>query len=585
MSYTIVPRNATHQFMAFQTISDFPTTTTIEASGANFITNGISRGDSADILAGTNAGVYIVLDVLDEDTLEVYPALTAGAGSGLVRIMANDHRLLITDEATVTAALIAAAMPDERLFGMRGRALAAVGGAWVEIFGFLFRDLHFNHTSANTTNWNTLNEIWFLDWQRASATANVDYMWNATTPGSDFAGSKTILTMGNSGSGIHTNNGSVFLNGGVKYSEASNLTTRVYGSAFLGGGATSELLELSDGDDVGEVRQSMANGNMFLGAGQGAGLSSVDGFVFSGSGFGMSIINPVDSLVRCDLVDTLSVTLTDEHQVWEDVRRNSTGGLLIMSGDGPLTFRNSDPTIDLFGIVSGAEPVVRDYTFNPRFVDVNYNDDPQPIQNLVVSIFRELDNRVFGFDNAAFGGTMTLRINGVDVSFGYSISAFITAGNAVVAINAEPGLPTITATRVDPGEAFGPTVVGVHLSDSAGGYPTVEVVSDPESLFVDQPALASPSDVLDDPHLPIEIAGSPFTTDVNGRINTAGVNLASEVHLVTNTAGSIVQNARYRLRVEGPHYSVFDRVFTLRARFDADIPIAWACMGTVGGPE
>jgi len=80
-------------------------------------------------------------------------------------------------------------------------------------------------------------------------------------------------------------------------------------------------------------------------------------------------------------------------------------------------------------------------------------------------------------------------------------------------------------------------------------------------------------EVDDVSHAETEITGSPFTTDVNGRISGVevdrdGINLRRS--LVTGTS---TQTFSHRVVIEGGNYRAVNELITLSSRFEADFPV------------
>jgi len=546
------------------------------------------RGDALDLLGSTsNDGDYIVLDVVNANTVEVFPAPTLEAAAGNVALREQNHRLEIIDEPVVSADTIAAAMAllDSRLFERKFAVAAQTPGREFSINGFLFREFFFDNTGPTTIDFLTENEVWFLDWDGAQRSGpTFASHWSMIAAGGATAGALININLG-SLSDINdprsVRNGAVFLNGFLNFAGSSEVATSVYGS-YLHMGLTTPLYTILDGPGVGAISGSIVNAGMIAPV-SGSSLETLQTVIHNSATFGIAPIGAIANAANFLQANAANfgVVFSPTEVILREVELSNAAftptQLLFSSAFQFIDPREDYTALELFQLNGAAG--AKSYTFNPRFTDINFSVGPSPLVGAEVTIERLADGHYISVTNPTVAGTYTVTINGEDhVVIFAGGSPAVLRNQLVVSINA--GTQPITATNgSNNGQIGGPGSARslIISSDVADTLMTISVTQPAATLALDPAALNAGSTLSQD-YRELPIPGSPFIVDGNGRINTAGVELAAFVGY-ENGVGTRFINLQYRIIVEGNGFRRVLDGFKPTAPFLADYPVEDKSMG------
>ena len=580
MSYTIAPVQIAPTFLSSQTITALgvaPDTVTANTVGTN-----ATRGDAAHIQSSTgNDGVYIVLDVISANVIEVYPALPSGVVDGTVRLRGQNHRLDIDDEDPVTAAIIETAMPDSRLFGLRhqiGAHLAA--GQTFAMYGHLFRQIYFTHTLDIHCQVTIQREVWFLDWDgtiRGGGTTITEVRIRniASQPGS------TELLIGaqtDSGDPRSVDLGSILLNHRISGNTSpvnNNMNVRLLGSFIFTSVNDQGSNILSSNSRDGQCSGSIIDGRLFF-----PGIEQVNDVINYTPGQGIAVSSTgVANMARVLQANHgeggayffASVEIVLEGSAWSDACTNP----LIANITSPITLKNPQedyaPVIWANDLDESASQ--KTYTFNPRFVDLSKISGPVPLEDLTVTITRRADGHYVNvIDND--DGTYTVTINGEDHTFAASgdTNEDIRDG-LIIAINA--GSQPVTATNGS--QQVGPFTLLV-LADVIDELMVISIDSPSADMLLDNaPAGGTKAAEFDEDYRSIGVAGSPFLTDANGRINTDGIDL---IRYISYQEAEFI-HCQFEITIEGAGRRLTMIKYVPTSIFAADMAIEDGRMGVL----
>lgn len=581
MSFTVVPQGGNNigSAIAITAFSNSPETIAGTALGTNS-----TRGDAILVAGSTsNDDTYIVLDVVDADTVEVYPAVTSEAAAGTAQIKRNDHKLEIVDEGSIGPTDIETAMAsvDSRLF----RKLIRTAGAdnQMDVWMFLFRHFEFHRTATGTTTYVSTNDVYLLDYDGDKRNlAAYSYFEDRGVSGGLGEIILQFGSLGVSSDRRSAKDGCVLLNtvptALVGASDARRICTQVGGSAIFteSGGVAS----FEDGPSTeGYFSNCLAYGGIFAPT-SGRELSEINNIIYRGRNSGLPIVGVPASSSNLLLVDNVSSgilannteeTLVEEMEISEDFTTPVV--LLFSSACKFLNPREDYTSAQLFNAFSAGSGI-KSYTFNPQFIDYSPLTGPSPISGASVTIEKFVDARIVNVANN-HDGTYTITINGEDHT--YEASGNTAASIKVQlasAINA--GSQPVTATVETSPPQFGDAIF--IKSDVDYTIFDIEVSSPSSDLVLDPAATAGGASHATDDTVPGVVTGSPFTTDANGRINSGnGFDMSSFV--VYSFLGTC--NMFYRVFFEKPGYERLDMTLVLEAKAVGVIPVAPARMGGV----
>ena len=586
MSYTFIPlriSGAAGLIFGPLTTTGFATAPNT-VSGLALGTNAV-RGDALDVIGSTsNDRTYAVLDVVDANTVEVWPAIVAEAPLGTVELREQNHFLAIIDEATVNAETIAAAMAplDSRIFERKFTIPAQTAGREFRIYGFLIRRFSFNNTAATTTDFLSEFEVWFLDWdgeRRSSSTISSD--WAITSNSVGAVGALTNIDFGSLADPTDVRSvqrGSVLLGGNLLVFAQGELATSVYGS-FLHSGLSSLLYILADGPGVGGISGSVVNAGL-VAPPVGSTLNFLQTVIQNAPNFGLAPLGEITTaanFLQADSANFGVIFSATEVIVRELELSDAAFTPAQFVFNSALTFvdpREDYTPAELFNNNNAAS--AKAYTFNPRFVDINFVSGPAPTVGAEVSITRVADSHYLGFLSAT-DGTYIVSINAEEYTH---VSSGQTPGqlrNSIRdAINA--GTQPVTAFNGNNSAPFGMIVLAINANAVDTPF-ALQVVSQPaSSLVVDPAPNQSVGAIQSHDYREIPVVGSPFTIDANGRIDTNGVELAAFIGY-EGGVGLRFFNLQYNITVEGEGFRREITGFKPVAPFNADFPVEDKRMG------
>lgn len=593
MPYTFIPSNIAggsgiiNPAVAVTAFGNAPNT----ISGVN-LGVGVVRGDGSDVVGSTsNDGVYVVLDVIDANTIEVFPAVTFEGPLGLVTIREQNNLLVIVDEAVVTATSIAAAMAllDPRIFGRRFAVAAQTAGREFNIYGFLIRNFVFNNTAGFVTDFLTESEVWFLDWDgtvRSGGTIASDW----AIGGSNVAAAGALVNF-HVGSLADVNDprsvqrGSVFLNCQFLNQINSEISPSVYGS-FMHSGQSSFFYAFKDGPAPGV---SQVSGSIFhagiIAPSAGGTMDALQTVIQNAPNFGLAPLGPIANAANFLQADAASfgVIFSAVEVVIREVELSDATftptQLLFSAGAQFIDPREDYTAAELFQL-SGAA-AAKSYTFNPRIVDINFVAGPSPLVGAEVTIERISDGHYVLFTNQT-DGTYTLTINGEDhthVSAGQSTAALRNSFVGILNAGSQP----VTANPGNNSGQLGNTNSIIILNADVADTPfTIEVTQEPTpgDVSIDPAPIGGGAALLSQDYREIPIPGSPFIVDGNGRIDTDGVEIASFIGYETGIGVRFI-NLQYRIIVEGGGLRRVLDGYKPTSPFRADFPVEDKSMGVL----
>ena len=564
MSYTPVPvaiTGAGGLFFTAGTITDFPGGGVIEVAGANFVSNGAVKGDAITVTGSTsNNRDYILLEVVDEDNIVVYPAPNVEAGAGTCTVREQNHRLDIQDEATVSASAIEAALAEPRLFGLIA-SMPQRDGASFDIYSHIFRDFQWWMTSATESDWTISREGWILDWRRTGSSAVLTHGRIRVHPTSDSstALNLTFGALADSGDPRSVTDGCLMAGTGPEVSSLGKIVCNAYGSMFMQSDHFGGGIAFGPGPGVGQVSGCIFDGRTTLGAIAGQPLDYARDLTMYSRGLTIISIPGVT-----DNGDILIGQMTQNIGFVATAAEVTLAGFELSDGvtasPGIVAFLAAvnvqDPREDYTGATlftpnNGA--VRKSYTWNPTFTDFNSVLGPSPIENLTVQVEKVADGHYLNILSQA-NGTYIITINGEaisHVSSGQSVSALRTS--LIAAINGSSQPVTATATNNTQVASFSGIVINADVADTPF---EIEITQDPSAgdLVLDPAVNGTQANQLGEDYREGEVDGSPFTTDSNGQLNGgAGINLTRFVGYETAGIARAI-NLQYKITVTGQHY-------------------------------
>lgn len=594
MAYTVVPQAITGgPGLIFSTAITAKTSAPETISGTNLGTNA-TRGDALQITGNApNNGVYIVLDVLGANQVEVYPAIpSAATAGGTAQIREQNHKLQITNETTVNTGTIVAAIPDARLFSI-AYVLGSSGGLPLNptynIVKHVFRDLNLDRTVAGTTTFTIQRECWFLEWDGTKRTgAGITTDWLITETGGTGNIELLVGNQTDAGDPRSVDAGAVLLGCRIAANPgaANFMQVRVLGS-FLYNSQASAGHQIGDGQGAGQMSGTVVDGRIVVPAFGGT-LETFTDVVNYSRNAGIGVTGPVanaDRILQANQTAASTTFFSSTEVIQEGAAFSDACASPVSASFGSaVTFRNPQEDYAdarLFsGGPSGAAGVAvrKEYSFNPRFVDISRIAGSLPIAGATVTITKQTDAQYVKV-NGTTDGTYTITINGEDHSY---VASGATANNIrdglVTAINA--GGQPVTAHAETTTAHLG-TAVFIH-ADVEDQIFVVEVTA-PAGNLVLNPALNGTciGDLMDDDYRPGPVTGSPFTTDANGRINTSGIRLMRAVCYENTTPEYLVVHCQYEIRVEIKGKRLTINKYIPATPFTADLAIEDARMGVI----
>jgi len=547
---------------------------------------GVVRGDSGELVGSiSNDAAYVVLDVIDANTIEVFPAPTVEAAAGTLTIREQNNFLVIQDEAVVSAASIAAAMAllDSRLFELKFTTPAQTAGREFRIYGFLIRVFFFNNTVAATTDLLSENEVWFLDWDGAQRSSpGIASEWFIAGNNTAVVGAQSNINFGSLADPLDprsVQNGSVLLGGSIANLPNGELSISIYGS-YLHSGASQLFYVVYDGPGEGALAGSIVNAGL-IAPNSGGTLETLQTVIHNSPNFGIAPLGPIASAANFLQADSsnFGIIFSAVEVILREVELSDAAfnpmQFLFNSAAQFIDPREDYTAAELFQLSNSA--AAKSYTFNPRFTDINFVTGPSPLVGAEVSIERVSDGHYMRVLNQT-DGTYTITINGVDhthISVAQSVPALRSSLVAAINAGSEPVSSVPATTLVNLGNnAF---IINADVADTPF---TIVVTTEPApgDLEVDQPPQGGAALVLQQDYREIPIPGSPFTVDGNGRINTNGVEIAAFVGYETGLAMRFI-NLQYRIIVEGNGFRRVLDGFKPTAPFLADFPVEDKAMG------
>jgi hypothetical protein len=364
----------------------------IRAVGAGFLMNGVVPGDVAFIeLSAANTGFFIVEHVPDNDNLDVQTIdeaaqlFTAGGPDGTVTVSHYPLSLLITDEATVTAAAIAAGHP---LSWPSFQSGGLTGGVQKTVYMPRTSLIEVTRTGATDSVWLPEDEVIVMNQRDAFAQHQRPYDASIRRAAGD-AGEDFKLALGRAGSDrFGASHGSAMFGWDFPIDTGGKSGIGLSGSVFH-----------SD--------SQLAIGNMEL---------DLVAAMFMDSAIALDY-GPVTTGIRSDGLAYFSplrqaIIVLGAHDV-ANLLDAGSGGAGVVTGVGSIegllksadapspmwTLLNGTLTVidprenyvlaELFNIPSaGLGTIV--YTFDPRFVErTSAGIDPVPIQGLTVRLWQK----------------------------------------------------------------------------------------------------------------------------------------------------------------------------------------------------
>ena len=549
---------------------------------------GVVRGDIAQLVGSTsNDDNYIVLDVLNANTIEVFPAVTFEGPLGLVTIREQNNLLVIQDEAVVSAATIAAAMAllDPRIFELKFTVPAQAAGREFRIYGFLIRVFLFNNSGATTTEFLSENEVWFLDWDGAQRSSpNIASDWRISANSVAAVGALTNINIGSLADPLDPRSvqrGSIMLGGSSDNLPNSELSISVYGS-YLHSGLNNLFYVINDGPGVGALAGSVVNSQL-LAPGTGGTLETLQTVIHNSPGFGIAPLGPIANAANFLQADSsnFGIIFSTLEVIIRELELSDAAftpmQLLFSSAAQFIDPREDYTAAELMQLNGSAS--AKTYTFNPRFTDINFVTGPSPLVGAEVTIERVSDGHYVLFTNQT-DGTYTLTINGEDhthVSAGQSTTQL---RNSFVGILNAGSQPVTANTGLNSGQLGNTNSIIVLNADVPDTPFVIEVTQEPTpgDVDIDPAPVSGAALVLNQDYREIPIPGSPFTVDGNGRIDTNGVEIAALIGY-ENGVGSNFINLQYRIIVEGNGLRRVLDGFKPTAPFLADFPVEDKSMG------
>jgi len=601
MPYAFVPaRNG----FAYTTdaITGFPGGNVVQAGTATHQTDGAVPGDAIAITGSTsNDGDYIVLDVQNETDLEVYPPLTAEAAAGNVAVYQPAHQLNITDEATISCTSIATAMAalDARIFqrvmSMNANFVANNNNPY-DFYRSLIQNFNIIHTGATRTTWSSTREVLVNAWERAPVTVANNPQRDRSFIGPPAAGDpgEFVLEFGELAVPSDPNswrNASHIFGYGFRNVPSASWAYRVYGG-FIGGSWNTVPAYIGSnisGEEGALVHTNIDGGISLVGDQplriRNSSASSISSwaspFILNNSG-----VVDYDGLVIGDTVsggfaffadiEIPGLTLSDGAN--SPIMTVFAGSVLL---DNPGEDAPLSSFMSLFANAGVGSTGAKQYTFNPRFVDVS----GAPIQNLSVTLEQKTDFQYVEFTTGS-ASTWTITINGTDIPFTPGSASIADARSAAVtAINASSE-PVTASTNLSTSNQMGTDTnfIVVYADTNDDGLEIVATTAGAGGAWEVNPLPASgPASTINSDYRPRELTGSPFTSDANGRINTDGVLALREwnMEVVGSAQNANPINSKLLVTVEGAGYATTRFFFVPEAPFAGDFTIPYDSMGGV----
>lgn len=391
--------NESATLQASVAITNFLAGSVIEAVGANFLTAGVRKGDTAFVLgAGTTlSGLWRVVEVLSATQIRVAgaskgkTAFGASAGAGTVEVKGGSWLMTVTDEAAPTWALArsGATGPDGSV-GADFITQRALGDRLTLFLTHGLRRVTFVHTVNAATVWVSEREVVIAD--RADAVTGEFRYGSGSSPGD-------LVRIGRAGSDRY---GADFASSWIGWrpnvgasspGPADSLGCSIFGSAVHAISATGAG-SFGTGNE-GSFVASLIDGYQAIAPG---GTGAVAGAVFTGtiescinrsSGFSVALFGAPDSYDNWLVTEsgTAGVTISVTGFVQGLLASVDVATPFFQLLDSFVTVLNprADYALsELFSIFSGEGYL--DYTWAPRFVERGAGV-PIPIAGLSVRLF------------------------------------------------------------------------------------------------------------------------------------------------------------------------------------------------------
>lgn len=594
MSYAVVPGK---QSGAAESRAITATTTSrITCALGTFQTTFTAIGDAVEITgSASNNGIYIVVAVVSQTELDVYPALTAGGASGTAAVYAPLHELTITDEPTPTCASIASAIAalDSRLFFSPGGAadLSTDNEDWTYYF-HLFQIIAFTYTSASVSTFVSKREVIASYYNRRTSAGGMAASLAVGFKMVSKAGSTgdVALQFGElGGAGSDTGRqGSILLHGGPDINfGAGKMSVQAYDTRFIG---QSEWTSHYYGSNRSGV-------NAFL---YGCQISGWNHFTGSQTLEVKHCRFSIPTWNVATLVSGFTGTLVFEDNLIGDTRSVQA---FILQNCGFKRFKNfkvSDATntpyftytassvsvedmpVDyayqtMFAAASNCVSMKRN-TYNPRIVELRNNIEAvTPLSGVRVDIEKFMDARYISI-TVASTGTWTLTINGVVINATGSAAIGTLQTNIINAINAA-GAGVTAISGINGGQTGGAT--SIYVTENTVGRAFTMSLGAAGSSGTWQLAYTKLGqlNVTPDDFFEGVISGSPYTSDANGRINTSGVMLTRAIHCESTFPSRREANVKYKVTFSKTGYETLVQYVVMTAVFNGDVVMRPARMG------
>lgn len=582
-SLTAVTGSANRTAVSF----DNPTAN-IEATNLG---NDVIVGDCVEVSgSGFNDRGFLVLEVVDADNVRVYPAPANEGPGATCRARYNDCYIDIDNETSVDAATIESAIGNSELF-RRVTTTPSIGSPinlkW-RIYAHRCRTIQVTPPTGGVCTFTSLREVWYFDADgEARSTGGGGYAWvfrEDTSAGSTGEVRWNVGELTDSGDIRSGKNGSIFLNGSISSHPSgspNNLLGRFLvtnslmsqdsdGIAYLNDDENGNLSRLANSILVGTFQ--MPTGNRTL--------DTIKNLILEGPLFIIGqVTNAEDLTVTEELSGTFgsSVSVTSESTFSGIEISDSVFLPLVLLFNSVVNLLNPKEDYSLSSLfnVFSLSAARKSFTFNPTFVDYNEGGGPQPISGATVSVEKVADGHILNISTYSAAGPYTVTINGTPFSVTAAGSLDLTRTALINAINA--GSEPVTATNGLTDAQFGATSFSI-IADSPNTPFDIQVSSPSNFLVLNPAAVAGGALLLGEDHTNGALTGSPFTTDVNGRINSGdGVELTTEVRY-TNL-GTI--RLFYLITIEKAGFPLTETTLRPTGQVESQFPIRSKKMGVI----
>lgn len=592
MAYVVTPLSVSGDVSSDAITST--TTTQVECAGASFITDGGVPGDALSIFgSASNDGIYIVVEVVSETVLEVYPPLTAGGASGTASVRLQQHTLTIVDETSVSCSSIASAMAslDPRLF--RKIAGTFTRGSSIDrshdVYSSLFRFIRFDATSAIHTDFVMIEETLVYGYDRRTVTgaASLSNLQTGNIRNEVGTLGSLLIQLGSLGgsSPLSASNGCALIGYVPQTSDGgANAWLHCYGSLIASGDAFNATTANCAAAGQSRLFNSVLHSQLQIVGDGGGGISIVNSSIGNDSDVPLALLGSpfAPEIENLTIAESGSIGIL---AVFDDVilRSLQLSDALPSPLFGALTSSFTiddlaeDVAMDSLFVPSSGSTFAKRYTFNPRFVNINELGLSVPIAGLEVSIEKVTDVHYVRVLTGAVG-TWTIVINGVSINAAGAAGANGTRNALVSAINAA-AVP-VSAANAANGVQIGAASGTFHISADVPDTQFSVVLQAPPGAgnWVLDPAPAGKAATAPDDYREGPVSGSPFTTDENGRINTAGIVALRGIQSETTHVNRSV-SVQLKIVIEGDGYQTQTIFFAPSAPFVGDYAIPKAKMG------